>query len=514
MFDVRLIRFKNILLRLFLIVIFLTSSATVSAQSYWDAIFELGFDPDSQGVDRVLAYERIEMFFQFRKMLTENLETDEKVLSTISEAESRMKSFDVGNLYEILPYSDVDTEWRAIGVRGGRNSEIYRLHMADPEVEEWAASFPAAHPGIWGRQKYFGDLGLRAFIRPARQDTFRFITEGQLYLADLPAANFVRVIQSLMATAWLRTSRGENPPMEFLKESSLGEPGKRVMYGLVRDFPHLFEIISRYFVIEKIVSQMLTYDGNTVMFDVRIRMHREAFKEDYPTFEKLLDRLENMVFLRSRTLDEQNHLMSTAEFDGKTFRVCFVMRDGKMMAMHDDWFTEEISDFSLTDPGSTRFHNVSDINLNIAGLQIDINAIRRSLVYSYENHALQLTRRFQQEPESVEVSGRIIGLIPIWLVNLLIPSNIEDMIREFFAIMADSNDGEGSSVEFGSYPEEDLRQNFWLRTDTEVLANGTMKFGFNLQQRMTGRRRDLNAEIRAFRQKLWEAFYQDYLRIQ
>ena len=278
------------------------------------------------------------MLFQFRKMLTDNLEPDEEVLSTISEAESKMKSFDVGNLYEILPYADAETEWRGIGVRGGRDSEIYRLHMADPEAEEWAASFPAARLGIWGRQEYFGDLGLRTFIRPARQDTFRFITEGQVYLADLPAGNFMRVIQSLMATAWLQTSRGENPPEEFLKESSLGEAGRRVMYALVRDFPHLFEIISRYFVIEKIVSQMLTYDGSTVMFDVRIRMHREAFKED-------------------------------------------------------------------------------------------------------------------------------------------------------------------------------LSQNFWLRTDTEVLANGTMKFGFNMQQRMAGSRRGLNEEIRAFRQKLWEAFYQDYLRI-
>ena len=91
------------------------------------------------------------MLFQFRKMLTDNLEPDEEVLSTIKEAESRMRSFDVGNLYEILPYADVETEWRAIGVRGGRDSEIYRLHMTDPETEKWAASFPAPVRG-------FGDV--------------------------------------------------------------------------------------------------------------------------------------------------------------------------------------------------------------------------------------------------------------------------------------------------------------------------------------------------------------------
>ena len=87
------------------------------------------------------------------------------------------------------------------------------------------------------------------------------------------------------------------------------------------------------------------------------------------------------------------------------------------------------------------------------------------------------------------------------------------MIREFFSIMADGNDGEGSTIEFGSYSEENLQDNFWLRTDTEVLANGTMKFGFNLQQKLRGRRRDLSKEIQTFRQKLREAFYQDYLRI-
>ena len=104
------------------------------------------------------------------------------------------------------------------------------------------------------------------------------------------------------------------------------------------------------------------------------------------------------------------------------------------------------------------------------------------------------------------------GIFPIWLIDFLIPSNIEDMTQEFFQTLALGNNGKGVSILFGSIPEESLKNNLWLLTEAEVMSNGTMKFALNLQRKMVREEDKLLEEIRVFEQQLWNAFYLDFSR--
>ena len=167
----------------------LISGGNCLSQGYWDAIFELGYEPIQQKVNHDLACRRIEDIHRFRERISGNLTASRDLLIKLRDLEGRITSLDVANVYDFLPYSDSEGMWRTIGVRGQSDLNTYRLNVVDPNIEEWRNSSTADYTGITGIQDHFGDLGLGIFIRPARKDTYKFLTEARLYLDGIPAAN-------------------------------------------------------------------------------------------------------------------------------------------------------------------------------------------------------------------------------------------------------------------------------------------------------------------------------------
>ncbi len=138
--------------------------------SYWDAIFEIGFNPKTQTIDVTNACIQIERLAGFRKAIRELPVFDEQLNNQIQQIESQISSFDAGNLYDQLPYSENNGKWRGIGIRGGLDAESYRLGIVDPEVENWVKTASTELPKPWRPQEQFGDFGLKAFVRPVKKD--------------------------------------------------------------------------------------------------------------------------------------------------------------------------------------------------------------------------------------------------------------------------------------------------------------------------------------------------------
>ncbi len=117
-----------------LCLVLLNSPKVGFALSYWDAIFEIGFNPDTPRIDSQAACRQIERLIKFRNAIHERPVFDEKLDTEIREVESRISSLDAGNLYNQLPYSDNIGVWRGIGIRGGLDDDHYQLSIIDPEI--------------------------------------------------------------------------------------------------------------------------------------------------------------------------------------------------------------------------------------------------------------------------------------------------------------------------------------------------------------------------------------------
>jgi hypothetical protein len=405
--------------------------------------------------------------------------------------------------------------WRGIGIRGGLDDDHYQLSIIDPDIENWVNSYSRDIPEPWGPQKNFGDFGLRAFIRPAGSNSYRSATQGQLYIDDLNSSNMMRIVKQLVNTAWLLAGDGEHPPSEFFKDSALNDPSLRVMYGLAQDFPRLFAIFNQYFTIENIVAEEAAESTGPITFDIVIGINTTAIKKDYPYLGALFDRLKGMLNYQKTLFDEQSRPLGTVAFDGDKylFSTRFKTQKGRFLVLTKNSSKAKETGVDLAVGGHQRFYMIQTFRLNIAGLKLNIEDLKVNLDYYYDDNAANVTAQLRQTPQEITAQGLILGFLPIWLVDFFIPSNIEDMTQAFFQTLASGNDGDGFFIMYGSIAQESLAGNLWLLTDGEVMSNGTIKFGFNLQRQMVRNKDKLLEDIRVFAQQLWKAFYLDFLRI-
>ena len=496
----------------FLVIATLISICDLSAQSYWDAIFELGYEPIPQKVNHALACRRIESLLRFREMISGNLTASRDLRIKLRDLDSRITSLDVANVYDFLPYSVSDSLWRTIAVRGQSEFNVYRLNMVEPNIEEWLDSSTADYTGIAGSQNHFGDIDLGIFIRPARKDTFKFLTKAQLYLDDIPAANVMRVISGMLTTTWTYAADPAYLPTDMIEESALDRQGVRILNGISNDFPDFFRITSQYCTIENIVSADNKDAADALAFNLRARLNRDVFSKHYPELGKLLKKWREIVKFTARIFDEQGRLMGRMQLDSTNnlFTLQFRILGDRFLPIYANEILKTNNGFSLTGANSTQFRIVCDIQLNIVGMQLKIDSLPVILNYRHDVGGPHFKARLVQPPQSIEAGGSVYGVIPVWMVDLLIPSNVHEIMNGFFQTLAMGNDGNGSVVRIYSFPEQTSKQSFWLNTDAEVLANGTLKLGFNLQRKFFAVPPELLAETRAFKKQLWDAFYHDF----
>jgi hypothetical protein len=483
-----------------------------SAHTFWDAIFEIGYNPTSQRVNPALACDRIEKIFQLNALISEQLMVDEYLLSEIYDLDSRLTEMDAVDFYDALPYTVAGSPWQAVRVKGVSHSDTYKIQLAHPQTGKSHTSFSRTAPGASGHQNRFGDMSFRTMIKPTQANTFRFRTRGELYLDDLPADNLARMLNSVLQTLWAQAAFGQDPPSDFLDRSSLNLPSRKILYAIAIDFPNLFELINQYVKIEDVVSQHIEYRDNSVMFDLRGQFNRDAFVTNYPEIGKLLNTLKGMILIRSRILDEQGRQVGTLEVDSEKNVVTLRFRtfNGRLLPIDPSPRFAAYTGFSLLDKEYKQFQIISDMHLSVIGLHFEIEGMKMVLDHSNSDQGLYLKANMKQSPQAVAVSGRAFGFLPVWLIDFFIPSNVEEIVSDYFETLANSNDGQGAEVEIGSLTQQAGGNSIWLRAEADIISNGASNLGFNFQREMPIDRPKLIIQIRDFRKHFWYAFYQDY----
>jgi len=485
------------------------------ALSYWDALFEIGFNADESRIDTKAACQQIERLIKFRNAVHARPVVDERLNSEIRRVKSQISSLDAGNLYDHLPYSDNTGRWHGIGIRGGLDDDHYQLSIVDPKVENWISLSFRNIPEHWEPQNKFGDFGLRVFVRSANHNIFRIATEGHINIDDLNSSNIMRVIKQLAVVMWLYAKEGDVPPSDFIKGNELDDRSLMVMYGFANEFPHLFAVFNQYFTVEKVVSGDVSESTGPIVFDIVVRININAIKKDYPYLGKLFGRFKGMLNYQETLFDMQNRPMSTILFDGNLFRFStrFKTQAGRFFALNKKSNIIRESGVDLTAAGKQEFYMLHTFRLNMVGLKMDIKALKVDLEYFHDVNSTNVAANLRQIPEKITTEGLILGFLPVSLIDFFIPSNIEDMTQTFFQSLASGNDNDGLSIRYGNIPKESLSGYLWLLTDAEVMSNWIIKFVFDMQRKIIRDEDKLLEDIRVFAQLLWKAFCLDYFRI-
>jgi hypothetical protein len=497
----------GLLLLAMVLLVFINQALPIG---YWDAIFELGFDPITERKDPVLARERIEKIHTWRALVSDHLQGNEELLEKITEFESRITSMDAGNLYDLVPYSDRHRCWRGVGFRGESNANGYRLHIVNPEIEYWLNPPTEGYAWLGGSQQHFGDMSVRVFIKPVREDIYRFVTEGYFGLDDVPLSNGIRMTLALSEAAWSEIL--QKRPAPDRSPNTVSENHHRIVSNFATSFPNLFGLISRYFKTEIDLSPSPTSRSEYPIFEIKVGANADAFMKEYPKLGNLLKKMNGMISSRTRIYDEEARMISKVELDWDSdfFTVRFSARERSRVSLPREMQLQRDMVSGGTDQVYRNFHMIHDIHLNLFGLHFDIEEFRVLLGYASKQSAPHLFAQINQPPKAVKAYGRAFGFVPIWLIDLLIPSSLERIIHDFLETLALSNAGKGAQMEAGSMSMGPCKESLWITTAADVSAKGTIKLLFNLQKRLFAEKRALSQEIRSFRNQMWYAFYQDF----
>ena len=505
----------NLLILILLILVSPVLGDDVAGPSYWDAIFELGYDPATGRVSDERACRRIEMVYGFNQLVSNHAEADQELAATYRDLRAMLSSLDAGNLYELLPYTDTDSLWRAIGIGGRSQKDLYRLREFDPGAgEEWTFGGTAGRRASDDLYR-LGDFDFRTFIKPVSKNRYRFFSDLEISTDDLSAVLIPRMVTAILTTASQHAAAADDPPGHLERKVPLNQASLKVLAGLALDFPDFLRTITRFFTIDNIVSSISPADDGSQNVDFRVRINRKTFAKYYPEIGAMLERLDGMVYINGRIFDTRNRLMGYIELDSAhdLFVLQYRILKGRFLPLDDSRLTGNPAGISLIEQALTQFYAEFDIHLDMVGLNLNVASLTVPVDYLFGDRVLHLKTCLLQPPDSIKVGGWAFGFLPLWLIDMLIPSNIEKITSDFFQAMALANDGSGSMIEFEGLPQVLSRNHLLISAEAEVLANGTIKLGFNLQRRFARNQQELIAEFRTFKTELWEAFYRDYIKV-
>lgn len=493
-------------------LVLLISPETGYALGYWDAIYEIGYNSKTNRIENKAACKQIVEWIAFMSAVNAKPALEETLDREIQEFNSIVPPLDVGSLYDALEYSDGIGLWHGVGIRGEITEGHYTLKSVDPDISNWIDSFSQHIPACWGSQKTFGDFGFRTFIRPSSTNSYRLKTKADMYIDDLNLSNISRIVEQFLNVVWLQSKTRKKLPGDLLGDVDLNIESQWLMYGFTNEFPHLFKLFNQYFTVENIISENSTNSIGQITYDIQVRINIEAVKIDYPHLGAQLLHLKSISNYQLMLLDAKNHPIINVGFDGAKFklRLRFKTGRGRFNVLTEDPGKEHDGGISITKKGLQKFFINQDLMVNMAGLKIDVKALKVSLTYYKDHRTASIKCEIRQTPKEISAEGLVMGILPVWLIDLFIPSTIEDMTQAFFRTLITGNEGKGSYLMLGGIPEESLTGSSWLISDAEIMSNGIIRLAFNIQRKMFSDKDQFLEETNELSRRLWNAFFLDY----
>lgn len=386
----------------------------------------------------------------------------------VAEMEQRLSVLDAGSFYELLG-------------RGHPGSQSARWF----EVEgRWAgAQYPMK---AWRKApppKAFGEARAHFGLEPATTPGgFVLKTELAGDLGDLRYEHVAAFIAALLS--WFETARDQ--------------PEKELLLA----FPRTAPLAQKY---GDVRAEISPGEAGT-----RVRLHialdAEAMQRDFPHIGRMLERLRGLADADIRVMQADAEL-ARAVIDSKRLvtKLDFAVTEGKLVPMREGRRAGALIDLpSLT---HLAYDVRSELRSNISGLEISV----KELLVSTEFRRVDTRARWSAQlnrPPKVHAEGSF-GIIPLWMVDAFIPSDVKTLATDFFRTMAEGNRGTGLTTQV-DMPVGADGQRFFARVEGELLSNGFLTFCLRTVLSSLGDRDGLRRDMARLWARFLDAFEADF----
>ncbi len=428
----------------------------------WSPLLQLGDRdrPLSTAIVKVASLKRL------AEAVTHNLELDSKTRLLFDNVSKNLETLDPASMYRMMESSPVERSRHAMSVFGELSPKgDYRVIARRND-----------------RPTRFGDLAVTIAMKPAIGETFLLETDIAANL-EVTADEMTGVGRGAMT--WLKDTANAQGARAG---AGLDDADRAVGREIASAFPAMAAMAERYF--EPLDGVARSPSG--VRGRIIGRLRQSAFAKDYPALAELL----------------------TDDVKAKA-RARVTAKDGRTLAMLKlDSGRGEVAVIFDVDPDrwiSESYRVEADIDAELFGLHLSVEDVEVRTSVTQDQRGMVLRSIYNQTPK-VDISGAALGIIPIALVDAVIPSNVKTIVGSFLGTLARTDGGQGARLEV-TLPQ-DHSQPLRFNSRAELLNNGFVTFWLRIASAQVLGNDDVLEEMQHLQERALAAFSSDFARFQ
>lgn len=346
-----------------------------------------------------------------------------------------------------------------------------------------------------------GDYTIELAMRPLEDEAVRLESTTWIQTGGPTPIAQVRWLTAQLAWAE-RAARAADGPLK--SRGALRREDSAVLGRLRATFPRSYPLAEELIKIVDVAWLDQRRGQPVTQAQIVIEPNLEVMRERYPKIHEYVVRTKTTRSTRFELEDERGRPLASLHYDGPALqiRARAALRDGALLPLVGDDLEPGLR---LDRLGTQRALLKLSIEVNYWGLEVTLADWRIPVTLELSPERWQVTYHVREAPQVIKVEGAVLGMLPVWMVEALMPSRLEVMLRGFLTRLL-----RGDGLELGfSFERRDGRTVYATRFKGELADNGWLRVNANLVGRRLAPRKRARSEIGDVSRGLIEALRAD-----
>lgn len=457
--------------------------------------------------DAKTAVSNLREITDLQKVVLQNTAFHEQTQRFIDELWASLESFNLNRYYNLLP--ETDGEWRQLKVYGARNGKLYQLGPIAEQVgfsESGQTRTMGDLSAVIKAKRVDGNLGTHYLlhnslelgvgqvqwgsVQQAAQETLRLVVDGEPSFSSREQAAIAQVYRDKV----------------IRMNSNLGSEDVDIIAPLWAAFPALWDLLAQMGRIEDVVYHDL--DQGYRQLKASFVIDTQRMKESYPAISNHIVNMDRLLNGSLRLSDERGELLS-GTIDSRTLRgqIQLFVADGRVVPVKGGKVVMDAP--PIPDGQPWNFTAEMDGTVSVLGVVTHLQNLKARVQYLSDDDGVKVVSQITEVPD-ISVKGNALGIMPTSMINVVLPKNLDEIMREFMGVACKGNEGKGILIgaQF-QQAKADQTAKLIVKSAFEGLDNFFVRFGMGIVSDRVIPDPKVSEELRRFAFDAQDAFVRD-----
>ncbi len=406
--------------------------------------------------------------------------------------------FYFGDLYKSSYFRPINNGYRALTLQHIRKSGSDKIEIISQMYDQVDVRNSGEYVNI---QEFGVKKNRRATIEtyPSYSVNFRS-KEAWEHAGDMTAENITTDIFKIIDPSNIQRIEAPASPLH----KNLKKETRLVMNDFNRTFPNLSALIDRYIKLDQFIK--IKKKNNTQYTHLKLEpaVKLKILKKDYPEYADYMEKTRNNIKFRVAVKNKRGNTYFKIFFSStKAILECYTY-SGELIPF--DSKGNPVFQESGTLDTEEEIIIEAPINIDFFGLKININ---NTILCKHHSETSKEILNFKIDKLNYSYSGMLLGFIPISVLKVLLPIDIDQFANDLVYVILNANNGQGSIATVWWESDESEHKFSGFSASTELLDHYFIRYFTKYTRGLIDTEEGVAAQSDIFQKKFLTAFLID-----